>query len=197
MSTPPAATPGWEHTQDLLRAFRDGDDAAWKEIYRRYRTFLLVSVRIRMPGFARRRFDEEDLVQSAFLKAWRSMAAFQYRGEGSFRTWMKEIVANHLRNRMRALSRERERLADSQAFEREAPGVSARDAQPDALLADLEEQERTLQAMARLEEEQQDLVTMRLFERLSWTDIGTILGCGRHTARDRYERALERLTRSL
>jgi RNA polymerase sigma factor (sigma-70 family) len=110
---------------------------------------------------------------------------------------MKEIVANHQKNRLRALSRERERLADSQAFEREAPGVSARDAQPDALLADLEEQERTLQAMARLEEEAQDLVTMRLFERLSWSDIGTILGCGRHTARDRYERALERLTRIL
>jgi RNA polymerase sigma-70 factor (ECF subfamily) len=38
--------------------------------------------------------DAEDLVQETFLRAWRGIGAFEFRGPGSFRGWLYRIATN-------------------------------------------------------------------------------------------------------
>lgn len=80
---------------DLIADGRMGDEAALSELFRRQYTYCL--------RLARRilRSEEEslDVVQSAFLSAFRHLHAF--RGHSSFKTWLGRIVVNqcfmHLR----------------------------------------------------------------------------------------------------
>jgi DNA-directed RNA polymerase specialized sigma24 family protein len=55
-----------QSTVGLLARWRDaGDEAALQEFLRRYANRMIALVRQRMPGKCRRRFDPEDVVQSA------------------------------------------------------------------------------------------------------------------------------------
>ena len=52
------------------------------------------SVRTRIRSMAPNAAHEDDLVQQAFLKAWRHLASFRF--ESSFRTWITRIAANEV-----------------------------------------------------------------------------------------------------
>lgn len=52
------------------------------------------AVRRRIRSMLRNTADADDLVQEAFLKAWRHLASF--RAEASFRTWINQIAVNEV-----------------------------------------------------------------------------------------------------
>ncbi len=186
-------------TQDLLRRARRGSNVAWEVFYRRYRRFLIFAVQMRIPGFAQRQFDAEDVLQSAFLSAWQEIQSFEYRGEGSFRSWLRGIVVNHFRNKLRAHERRRQQmLVESQAMgsdELADDRTSSND--PAAAAARAEDEARFIQKLRELSEEDQEILGMRIFERLAWSDIGAIIDCDRVTARRRCGEAVKRLERLL
>jgi RNA polymerase sigma-70 factor (ECF subfamily) len=84
---------------ELIGAAQSGDRAAFDELVRRtfVDTFTLAR---RLTGNEE---DARDVVQDAYLKAWRGIGKF--RGEAQFSTWMYRITANaaatHLRKRRR------------------------------------------------------------------------------------------------
>ena len=47
-----------------------------------------------MPPLLRRKLDETDVVQMAYLSAHANLASFEPRGDGSFRAWLDCIVEN-------------------------------------------------------------------------------------------------------
>jgi RNA polymerase sigma factor (sigma-70 family) len=82
---------------DLVVRFRNGDDAPFDEIHRRYRGQLL--------GFARRMLsatghDADDVVQDAFMRAYRSLRATD--GPMALRPWLYMIVRNRALDQLRA-----------------------------------------------------------------------------------------------
>lgn len=186
-------------TQHLLDRVRQGSEAAWEVVYRRYRKFLIFAIRMRVPDFAQRQFDAEDVLQSSFLSAWRDIQGFEYRGEGSFRSWLRGIVINNFRNRLRSQERRRQNLhVDSKVWgldEVQDPGQGGDD--PAEVVADAEDQLAFLEKLRDLPPEDQEILGMRIFEGLAWTDIGEILGCDRITARKRCGEAVKRLERML
>ena len=84
---------------DLILRAQKGDEAAFAEIFERYkrRVFALCLRLTRVPA------DAEDLTQDVFLLLFRKISTF--RGESAFSTWLHRMVANvafmHLRKKTR------------------------------------------------------------------------------------------------
>ena len=84
---------------ELIAAAQQGDRAAFDELVRQ--TFVdTFTLACRLTGNEE---DARDVVQDAYLRAWRAIGKF--RGEAQFSTWMYRITANasatHLRKRHR------------------------------------------------------------------------------------------------
>jgi RNA polymerase sigma-70 factor, ECF subfamily len=81
----------------LVAAARRGDTTAFERLYRLYCSRVL-GLCLRM---TRRRDIAEDCVQQTFIRAWRSLGAFE--GRSAFSTWLHRIAVNevlmHQRNR--------------------------------------------------------------------------------------------------
>src|SRR5690606_33652379 len=81
----------------LVEAARRGDMRAFERLYRLH-SGKVFGLCLRM---TRRRDSAEDCVQQTFVRAWRSLAAFE--GRSAFGTWLHRIAVNevltHARNR--------------------------------------------------------------------------------------------------
>jgi RNA polymerase sigma-70 factor (ECF subfamily) len=73
----------------LARAAAAGDAAAFEALYRRHAA-RVHGVVLRLAGWQHAR--AEDLVQEAFLRAWRALP--QWRGDSAFGTWLHRLAVN-------------------------------------------------------------------------------------------------------
>lgn len=134
------------------------------------------------------RTEAEDVVQEAFVKAYR--ARDRFRGESMPSTWVRRIVLNEAVERRR---RKRPRSAagvDLDAIETTAPGPEAR---ADAL----ERAEAVRRAVDALPDEQRAVVMLREFEGLTFREIAEMLDLPLGTVESRAIRARERLRGAL
>jgi len=84
---------------DLVNMCRGGDQAAFDELMKRYRTpALKVAVSI-----VRDKEDAEDEVQNAFWKAYEHIG--QFHQDAKFSTWLTRIVVNQCLMRLRRARR--------------------------------------------------------------------------------------------
>ena len=74
----------------LVAAARGGDMRAFERLYRAYNGKVM-GLCLRM---TRRRDVAEDCVQQTFIRAWRSLAAFE--GRSAFGTWLHRIAVNEV-----------------------------------------------------------------------------------------------------
>jgi RNA polymerase sigma factor (sigma-70 family) len=132
----------------------------------------------------------EDVVQEAFVKAFRGLAAF--RPDGSFRPWLLRIVANETRN----LHRSTRRRA---ALELRVAGMEDRVEHRDPESEALSGASRTalLDAVRALPEKDMWVVTCRYFLDLSEAETAQVLGWPPGTVKSRLSRALARLRPAL
>src|SRR5512133_947362 len=91
----------------LAEACRTGDLAAFETLVERHQR-MLINVAFRMTGVYE---DACDIVQDAFIAAWRKIG--DYRGEAKFSTWLTAIVINLSRNRLQQLQQRERREAYS------------------------------------------------------------------------------------
>jgi len=95
-----AAAPVTEELS-LVRAAKQGDDAAFEELVRRYdRNVFRIAQHI-----TQNREDAEDVVQEAFLKAYGNLAKFQEQSK--FYTWLVRIAVNEALMKLRRRRPER------------------------------------------------------------------------------------------
>ena len=176
----------------MLAAARAGEDAAWHELFDRFKRMLLVSIECRIQGTLRSRFDAEDVLQEAFSKAWQKIDSFTYDGEGSLRRWLKQIVTHEFYNLIQGADGRHQGAAQDGAGLDSMPDPKRH---PSQIVAEFEAHENVLKHMGQLDEEEQELITMRVFERMDWHEVGRIVGCNRTTARERFDRAIANLAR--
>jgi RNA polymerase sigma factor (sigma-70 family) len=172
---------------ELVRQARDGDTRAYEELVRRHQA-AAGRVAYLVAGATA---DAEDVVQEAFVKAYRALDRFR---EGApFRPWLLRIVANEAKNRRRAAGR-RARLALRLAEDRPSG-----DAAPSPEVAILAEEERVtlLDVMSRLRDEDRMVIAYRYFLDLSERETADALGCPAGTVKSRLSRALVKLRNEL
>jgi RNA polymerase sigma-70 factor (ECF subfamily) len=181
------------HTQFLVTRARAGSNEAWRELLRRYGKMLEVQVRWQIPGFARRAFGEDDVIQSALVNALRNIDSFEYRSEGSFRRWLTALVVNELQNQIRAQRAELANVPiDPTSAEDQTPDESAK-GEASRRLSQIE----LIEKLGKLDHEDREVISMRVLEGLSWIAIGEVLDGSKDLAQARYHRAIARLQRLL
>lgn len=186
-------------TVDLLQAASNGNEAAWRHLYERNRAVLQVIVNRKIPPYLRARFGPEDVLQSVFLLAFRKLPAFQYQGKRSFHAWLRGILISRIRDRMREARLEnrsldtRASLDDSRPLSGEASMPQDKEASPSQHLDATERMTTVLEALNDMSNDDQRIICMRYFDRLTWQQIAEELHLSEATARRHGFDATDRL----
>ncbi|MBQ7987076.1 MAG: sigma-70 family RNA polymerase sigma factor, partial [Bacteroidaceae bacterium] len=116
-----------ETEQQLLDTIHSGNRAALRRLYDRYSGYAMAVVLRYIPE----REEVRDVLQDSFVKILTSVGKFDYRGEGSLKSWISRIVSNCAIEHIR----EHERIAFvsdiPDSVDEEAPDI--RDIPPDLL----------------------------------------------------------------
>ncbi len=153
---------------------RGGDPAAFAVLVRRYGGIARRTAAVLGAGA-----DTDDVVQEAFVKAYRALGTFQ---DGApFRPWLLRIVANETRNTRRAAGRRAVREM----------------AHLPPLVEPLEDRQADLEVfrtrVEALPEHQRLVIACRFLLDLDETQTAQVLGISRGTVKSRTHRALARL----
>jgi RNA polymerase sigma-70 factor, ECF subfamily len=137
--------------------------------------------------FARNHADASDLVQEAFLRAWRGLAGFN--GRSSVRTWLYRIAVNACLNRT-------SRRAAPEPIEERRLAADEGDGPSDRMLR-LERATLVRRAIARLPDTQRATVILRVYHDLPHAEIAAILGSSVGSVKANFFHALRNLRRLL
>lgn len=94
-----------ESTVLLLERLRQGDRQALEALLERYLPRLRRWATGRLPRSARDGMDTEDLVQETVIRTLRSLEGFEYRREGALQAYLRQALANGIRDRIRRARR--------------------------------------------------------------------------------------------
>ena len=152
----------------LMLEFQGGSRAAFEELFARYRNPLygFFGRRLNNPGRA------EDLTQETFLAVIRG--ASRYEPRALVRTYLYGIA-------LKLLAAERRKLLTSSASEQSVPEPKA-DGTPECVLW-------VRQAMEKLDAPDREILMLREYEQLSYSDIAALLRIPVNTVRSRLFRS--------
>ncbi|MDQ0941268.1 RNA polymerase sigma factor [Streptomyces sp. V1I1] len=169
----------------VIARVRAGEPEAYAELVRAH-THVALRAAVAFGAGA----DAEDVVQSAFLKAYQALGRF--RDGAAFRPWLLRIVVNETRNTVRSAVRLRA-LAGREALLIGSEPLIPESADP--AVAALAEERRTvlLAALEELSEEQRQVVTYRYLLEMDEAETAEALGWPRGTVKSRLNRALAKL----
>jgi RNA polymerase sigma factor (sigma-70 family) len=136
--------------------------------------------------------DADDVVQEAFVKAFRSLNGF--RAGAPFRPWLLSIVVNQTHNLHRSARRRASLALRVAGLPEDRAGQP-----PDLSAAATVHEQRAvlLDAVRALPERYRAVVTCRYLLELSETETAVALGWPAGTVKSRLSRALQRLHRDL
>ncbi len=141
--------------------------------------------------------DAADMTQESFLKAWRNLESFHF--EAAFSTWLYRLASNTCLDFLRSAKRRRElsltvedESGESQLLDLPDPAPT-----PEASLLTNEENARLGAAMEQLDPEQRRILTLRVVNDLSYTEIAAVLNIKEGTVKSRLARARESLRKKL
>lgn len=169
--------------QHLVERATTADPDAWEALYRRAYPRLFAFARRRLPS------DEQadDVVSEAFSRAITKVHTFTWTGNGSFDGWMYGITRNVVREAHRGVAR-----VDAQHLDG-LPAPEHRGLGPAEQLLVAEEHDALRAAFGRLDEEERDLLELRVVAGLGADTVGEVLGKGAGAVRMAQSRALGRL----
>lgn len=172
--------------QELVTRAKQGDQDAFAQLVEANQN-KVYSLTLRMTGNPE---DGADLAQEAFLKAWRSLSAFQ--GDSSFSTWLYRLTSNLCIDFLR---REKRRKAAAPITSLDDEESTAPTEVPDHRFSPEGELERKElraavgQALLKLSDEHRQILVLRELEGLSYTEIAAHLELEEGTVKSRIARA--------
>jgi RNA polymerase sigma factor (sigma-70 family) len=171
-----------ESDEILIARVKKGDCEAFNPLVERYK-MPLYKVLYRM---VRNRDDTEDLVEEAFIKAYRAIARFDINR--SFFAWICRIAINNAINYIK-----KERRAQVQSIGMVEYKLTAENGNPVKKTREKMLRERIDAAMARLPEEYRMILGLRVDEECSYEEISKILKIPKGTVMSRLARARQKL----
>ena len=180
-----------DSTAALLQRVQAGDAAARERLLGRYVPILRRWAHGRMPARSRGLADTDDLVQITLLRVLKQLHRFESRHEGAFLAYLRRILLNAMRDEIaRAKTR-----GDQQPLPETLPDPGA---SPLEKALGRDTLERYDAAFARLGEEQQEAVFMRIEMGFGYEQIAEALGKNSaNTARMVVARAIARLAEAM
>jgi RNA polymerase sigma-70 factor (ECF subfamily) len=180
-----------------MERVRQDDLAALAELFdRRQPSLYAFALRlVRNPTVA------EDVAQEAFWRVWRSRASFD--GRVKFTTWLyviaRRVVVNSWKSGAHGTACFSE-LSEAEQRQMEASGAKNGSRSPEEVVVAADVRGRVREALQALPPEQNAILILKEYERKSYREIGTIMGCSEGHARvlgHRARAALRTLLRPL
>jgi len=173
--------------QQLVVRVQKGDKRAFDLLVLKYQ----YKVHAIVARFIRDSDEVRDVVQEAFIKAYRALPKF--RGDSQFYTWLYRIAVNTAKNYLVARSR---RPPSSDVDLDDAEYYSGSDelkdhSSPENQLFRDQLEVAINQAIIELPEDLRTAVTLREYEGLSYEDIAAVMDCPVGTIRSRIFRGRE------
>lgn len=178
--------------EDLVARATAGDLESFNQLVSRWER-PIYALAYRTLG---REEEARDVVQEAFLRAFRGLKGF--KGEAKFSSWLYRITLNLCRDWVR-----RERRAPLVQVPEGVDPVDLADAQAspepsvEDLVADREMSAAVAKAMAELPEEQRTAIMLKEYHGLTFQEIAEQLGCPLSTVKTRLYQGLSVLRRRL
>jgi len=176
--------------QELLAAAARGDQAAFSQLYQRYRN--------RVYGFAYRMLGTqevaEDVTHEAFLALIRQQERYQAE-RGSLLTFLCAVARNHIYQHLRHQERYAPEPVETSDEYEEAGVRYSFDPLNDLLERELAAVVEA--ALARLPVAQREAVTLREYQELSYEEIATVIGADTNVVKARLYRARQALAKRL
>jgi len=183
-----------EIDQLLVERVQRGDKKAFELLVIKYQRKLMRLV----SRLVRDQAEAEDVVQEAFIKAYRALP--QFRGESAFYTWLYRIGINTAKNYLVTQGRRAPTSTETNAEEAETfdDAEQLRDINtPESMLATKQIAATVNVAMESLPEELRVAISLREIEGLSYDEIAEAMGCPIGTVRSRIFRAREAIAEKL
>ncbi len=180
--------------QLLVDRAQHGDKKAFEILVLKYQRKLMRLI----SRLIRDQAEAEDVVQEAFIKAYRALP--QFRGDSAFYTWLYRIGINTAKNYLVTQGRRAPTSTEADVEEAETfdDGEQLRDINtPESMLATKQIAETVNLAMEVLPEELRIAITLREIEGLSYEDIAEAMHCPIGTVRSRIFRAREAIAEKL
>jgi RNA polymerase sigma factor (sigma-70 family) len=166
---------------ELLKLrFKAGSTEALRRIYEKYRDYLLTVAMALLndAGLA------EDVLHDVFVSFAQSGARFRLRG--SLRSYLATCVVNRARDHHRAQKRRWRSLNQGAPVEPDCD-------RPDKRIIADERSQQIAEAMARLPDEQREVIAMHLNVRLKLREIARLQSVPLSTVRGRYRHGIDKL----
>jgi RNA polymerase sigma-70 factor (ECF subfamily) len=179
--------------QQLVERVQRGDKNAFNLLVNKYQHKVanLVS------RYVKNNSDVPDIVQEAFIKAYRALPNF--RGESAFYTWLYRIAVNCAKNHSVSLSRKPPSndvdVDDAENYD--AGGALRENASPENILLTGEIKKVIFDTMNALPEDLRLAINFREIEGLSYEEIATIMECPVGTVRSRIFRARDAIEKKI
>jgi RNA polymerase sigma-70 factor (ECF subfamily) len=172
----------------LVECVLNGDKQAFELLVLKYQRKLMRLVMF----FIKDHAEAEDIVQEAFIKAYRGLSSF--RGESAFYTWLYRIGVNSAKNHINSQKRRVQTSSDNDTQSKETTAES--DGQneantPDSVLASKQLAEKVNEAMSSMQEELRIAISLREIDGMSYEEIADMMECPIGTVRSRIFRARE------
>ena len=176
----------------LVQGLRDGEEWAFEALVRVFGARMLATAR-RLVGNEE---DARDVVQSAYLSAFRAIGRFE--GSAQLSTWLHRIVVNTALMRLRSRRRKPEESIEAllPAFHADGhfvEGFSSWDVPADEVLERKETRELVRGAIDRLPETYRTVLVLRDIEELSTQEVADVLEITAAAAKVRLHRARQAL----
>ncbi|MGA0089544.1 MAG: RNA polymerase sigma factor RpoE [Burkholderiaceae bacterium] len=181
---------------DLVQRVKNGDREAFNLLVLKYQRKVsrLVGRLVRNPDEA------DDVVQEAFIKAYRALP--QFRGDSAFYTWLYRIAVNTAKNHLVSQGKRPislSELTSNDPYEEsfELPVVTTDNNTPEAELMSRQVAEAVNRAVLALPEELRTALSLREIDGLSYEEIAEAMNCPIGTVRSRIFRAREAVAAEL
>jgi RNA polymerase sigma-70 factor (ECF subfamily) len=192
--------------EELLTLARAGDAAALGRVLESYRPYLSLLARTQIGRRLQGKADASDVVQEAFLGAYRDFHQFRGNTEKEFSAWLRQVLVSVLANLVRryharhcrdvrlevqlAVELEQSSAALDRALvdPRTSPGDQAARREQVALAA---------AALARMSDDDRELLVLRHLEGLSFPEVARRMGRTLDSVKKRWPRALLRLQKAM
>lgn len=177
-----------ENDAQLVKKYLKGDEHALRLLYERHIPAVYNFIARLSPA----QTDVEDIVQEAFVKAWKNLK--KYNPALSFKTWIFTIAKNVLLDQLK-----KKRLLIFSFNDPDDESMDIEDSKPlpDVVLDGKIADERVSALLEVLSPAQRATLILHVMENLTFREIGEVLGQPMDTVKTRYRRAIATLSKHL
>jgi len=180
---------------ELLERYKEGDEAAFREIVSRYRNSLYAFLK----QFLNQADLVEDVFQETFLQLFTSRDSFD--PSRPLRPWLFTIAANKAKDALRKSQRTSAvpigtiAESDDMSFDEVLNALTSDTAVPYDEVERSETAERVSEVIANMPENLREILILAYFQRLSYKHMAQVLGIPIGTVKSRLHTAVARFAR--